>query len=91
MKVTTSDGHTLIFLRDPEEHEYVLVSGDEEALEVFIDTVTLAGAAEVASGDETRSTGVEPLIISLEPLERNLRVHEGTLALFLQFELLNYS
>lgn len=51
------------------------ISGDEQSLQTVLDTVVLSGAEE--------GTGVMPI-------PNGLRAHEGTVALWLQFEVLNF-
>ena len=75
MKVVTTDGHEYTITRT-ENEGLVAITGSDEALQCFDDTVVLAGLSE---DDFTyyRSPGTRYL-------------HEGTAAMWIQFEVLNY-
>ena len=98
MKVTTTDGHTLLFFRNGDP-DHVFVAGTDESLDCFIDGVILAGT-ETVDGPENaseRSTGLIPYSATASALEvpswasdRVLRVSAGTVAIWLTFESLNY-
>lgn len=86
MRVSTTDGHDYRIKRDGDSG-WIHVSGSQVALNTFIDTVALTGTEE---SDENRPTGVDLRRDPDSPSDRILRVREGTVALWLQFECLNY-
>lgn len=98
MRVTTTDGHELLFVQ--EKPGMVLVYGSETALECFTNGVTLAGT-EVVDGpenDSERSTGLIPHPVATMPPEApseavegmSLKATPGTVALWLDFEAQNF-
>lgn len=85
MQVVTTDGYTMTFEADG---DYVLVSGDQESLDCFTDGVVLAGTASLP--DSERPSGVLPHSDPDRPSETILRVSAGTVALWLEQEVLNF-
>lgn len=76
MKVVTTDGHEYVIHKTDTEG-LVSIEGSEEALEVLDDSITLAGISDDNS------------VYVKSPGTRYM--HEGSAALWLQFELLNYN
>lgn len=85
MKVSTGD-YSLVFNR---LGDLVEITGSPESLECFRQTVELAGAAEGLAGARTGSGRREYLERPNGP-ENRIQADEGTVALFLSFEALNY-
>lgn len=83
MKITTEDYELELSRVGPETVE---VSGSSESLECFKAGVQLAGASRGPEG----SSKVEVVRESGEGLNGALRASEGTVALWLSFEVLNY-
>lgn len=65
---------------------YVRVTGDSDSLDKFTSTVTLAGASEGAQ----EPNGVVVEQSPTDDVYGVLRASDGTVALFLEFEVLNY-
>lgn len=88
MKVTTDD-YELDFVRI-EAGGMVEVSGNAESLECFTAGVQLAGASEDRHGPSRVEVVRESVEGPQGPENGILRVTDGTLALWLSFEALNY-
>lgn len=78
MRIETAD-YTLSFKRVGDLAE---VTGNRSSLDCFTSGVILTGAEE--------GRGVEVLTIPTDASEGRLRVSQGTLALWLQYEALNF-
>lgn len=74
MHIVTSDGYEYMITRISETE--VEVSGDPEALQVLTDSAILGGTDQDHPG--------------VMPMKDGLRMSEGTVALWLSFEVLNY-
>lgn len=75
MKVVTTDGHEYVIHKTDTEG-LVSIEGSEKALEVLDDTVTIAGLSDDDS------------IYVKSPGTRYM--HEGSCAMWVQWEILNY-
>lgn len=73
-----SEDYVLTFVPCETDPDWILVDGDTASIEVFLNGLILAGTEEV----EGLPTGV---VVS-----PSLRVRRGTVALWMQFECLNY-
>lgn len=83
MRVSTPD-FDLTFTREPED--MALVTGDWDSLDVFRDSVALAGASEGSQEPSGIEVVQEPTLLA----NGAYRASRATVALFLGFEALNY-
>lgn len=88
MNLTTSDNYSYKLTRI--DAETIEVEADPEAIEAMLDTITLVGTQEVPVGDVYRPSGVQVLMDSGRPSDRRIALREGTAAMWVQFEILNY-
>lgn len=88
MQITTSDNFVYSLTRRSDG--WVIVEGDGEAIEALVETITLAGSEMVPVGDDYVPSGVQVLPGENGPSNRQLALRDGTAALWLQFEVLNY-
>lgn len=88
MKLTTSDNHTYTLTK--RDDGWIEVEAAPEAVEVMLDTITLTGTQEVPLGDVYVPSGVQVLREANRLSDRRVALREGTVAMWLQFEVLNY-
>lgn len=88
MRVRTADNYDYTLTR--RDDGLVEVSGSPEAVEALVDTIVLCGSETVPVSGEYKPTGVQLVRDENGPLKCRVAMHEGTVALWLQFEVLNY-